>query len=295
MRERTEPYEKLLWAPAPWYSVLMTDALEQGVDHGRGAKYRNLGIHGAAAASAADALAAVQRHVFELGDVAADDLLEALDADFAGHEALRRRLAEESPRVGLNEPIVDDLLRRLYDWLADACEAERATSGFVVRPGTGTAMYYLWLARGRSDGPLPEPVVGATADGRHRGDPFGANLAPTPGTRLRGPISVLQSYAKIDYGRICNGGPITLELSDSVFRGEDAIGKVAGLVRTFARIGGQQLQLNALNASRLLDAKAHPGEHRDLIVRVWGWSGYFCELSPEYQDHVISRHLYADV
>ncbi len=295
VRERTAPYERLLWAPAPWYSVLMTDALERGLDHGRGAKYRNLGIHGAAAASAADALAAVQRHVFVLGDVASSELLEAIDADFEGHEPLRRRLTDESPRVGLNEPAVDDLLRLLYDWLADACEAERDISGLLVRPGTGTAMYYLWLARGRPGGSIPEPIVGATADGRRRGDPFGANLAPTPGTRLRGPISVLQSFAKIDYGRICNGGPITLELSDSVFRSQDSIAKVAGLVRTFAQLGGQQLQLNALSASKLLEAKAHPLEHRDLIVRVWGWSGYFCELSPEYQDHVISRHLYAEV
>jgi pyruvate-formate lyase len=272
----------------------MTDALERGVDHGRGAKYRNLGIHGAAAASAADSLAAVRHHVFESGDIDGAELIRALDDDFVGHDALRRRLAEESPRVGLNDPLVDRLLVRLFDWLADACEAEVDRCGSVVRPGTGTAMYYLWLARGRSDGPLHEPVVGATADGRRRGDPFGANLAPTPGTRLRGPISVLQTYSRIDYGRICNGGPITLELSDSVFRGEDSIGKVATLVRTFAQLGGQQLQLNALSASRLLDAKAHPEEHRDLIVRVWGWSGYFCELSPEYQDHVISRHLFAE-
>ena len=295
VRERTAPYERLIWAPAPWYSVLMTDALERGVNHGRGAKYRNLGIHGAAAASAADALAAVQRHVFELHDVGAAQLLEALNADFVGHEEVRRHLADESPRVGLNDDRVDGLLRRLYDWLAEACEAELGRTGLVVRPGTGTAMYYLWLARGRNDGPLPEPVVGATADGRRRGDPFGANLAPTPGTPLRGPISVLQSYAKIDYGRVCNGGPITLELSDSLFRNKDSIAKVAGLVRTFAALGGQQLQLNALNASKLLDAKAHPEDHRDLIVRVWGWSGYFCELSPEYQDHVIARHLYAEV
>ena len=294
VRARTEPYEQLLWAPAPWYSVLMSDALEQGVDHGQGAKYRNLGIHGAAAASAADSLAAVRRHVFELRDVAPDELVRALDDDFVGHEVLRERLAQQSPRIGLNDPAVDDLLVQLYDWLADACEAEPEGSGLVVRPGTGTAMYYLWLARGRSDGPLPEPVVGATADGRRRGDSFGANLAPTPGTQLRGPISVLQSYAKVDYDRICNGGPITLELSDTVFRGEESIGKVAALVRTFATLGGQQLQLNALSASTLLDAKAHPEEHRDLIVRVWGWSGYFCELSPEYQDHVISRHLHAE-
>lgn len=295
VHERIRPYEHLLWAPAPYYSVLMSDALENGVDHGQGAKYRNLGIHGAAAASAADALIAVERHVFDLGDVEADDLLAALDADYAGYEGLRRRLAAASPRVGLNESGPDGLLRRLYDWLADACTAEAERIGLVVRPGTGTAMYYLWLARGRTDGPLAEPVVGATADGRHRGDPFGANLAPTPGTALRGPISVLQSYSKIDYSRVCNGGPMTLELSDSVFRGEGSIEKVAGLVRAFAQLGGQQLQLNALNAERLLDAKAHPDDHRDLIVRVWGWSGYFCELSADYQDHVIARHLYPEV
>jgi formate C-acetyltransferase len=295
VHERTAPYERLLWAPAPYYSVLMTGALEAGVDHSAGARYRNLGIHGAAAASAADALAAVRRHVFELADVEPAELLAALAADFVGHEAIRRRLVDESPRVGLNDPAADDLVRLLYDQIADACEAEAPRSGAIVRPGTGSAMYYLWLARGRDGGPLAEPVVGATADGRRRGDPFGANLAPTPGTHLRGPISVLQSYAAIDYRRVCNGGPITLELSDSVFRDPESIRKVALLVRTFARLGCQQLQLNALNAERLLDAKAHPENHRDLIVRVWGWSGYFCELAPEYQDHVISRHLHADV
>jgi len=295
VHERAIPYDRLLWAPAPYYSVLMTGALEAGVDHSQGARYRNLGIHGAAAASAADALAAVRRHVFELGDVHPAELLAALDADFVGHEGLRRRLADESPRVGLNEAAVDDLVRLLYDRLADACEAEEPQSGATVRPGTGSAMYYLWLARGRDGVPLAEPVVGATADGRRRGDPFGANLAPTPGTRLRGPISVLQSYATIDYRRVCNGGPITLELSDSVFRDGESIRKVALFVRAFARLGCQQLQLNALSGERLRDAKVHPENHRDLIVRVWGWSGYFCELAPEYQDHVIARHLYAAV
>ena len=295
VHERTDPYDRLVWAPAPYYSALMTGALEAGIDHGTGARYQNLGIHGAAAASAADALAAVQRHVFELADVDRAEILAALEADFAGHEALRLRLAEESPRVGLNKPAADDLVRSLYDRLADACEAEHPQSGAIVRPGTGSAMYYLWLARGRDTEPLAEPVVGATADGRRKGDPFGANLAPTPGTHLRGPISVLQSYAGIDYGRVCNGGPITLELSAAVFADAESIRKVALLVRAFARLGCQQLQLNALNAGQLLDAQAHPEEHRDLIVRVWGWSGYFCELAPEYQDHVISRHLYADV
>jgi len=67
------------------------------------------------------------------------------------------------------------------------------------------------------------------------------------------------------------------------------------LVRAFVQSGCQQLQLNSLSLETLLDAKAHPELHKNLIVRVWGWSGYFCELAPEYQDHVISRQLHQSI
>jgi autonomous glycyl radical cofactor GrcA len=65
------------------------------------------------------------------------------------------------------------------------------------------------------------------------------------------------------------------------------------LVKAFVQLGCQQMQLNTLNYETLLDAREHPERHRNLIVRVWGWSGYFCELSPEYQLHVLARHRYA--
>ena len=81
-----------------------------------------------------------------------------------------------------------------------------------------------------------------------------------------------------------------MELSESVFRDAEALRKVAMLVRTFAQLGCQRLQLNSLDRETLLDARDHPERHQNLIVRVWGWSGYFCELSPEYQDHIIARH-----
>jgi len=159
-----------------------------------------------------------------------------------------------------------------------------------LRPGSGSAMYYVWLSQGH-DG-MREPSVGATAEGRRKGYPLGANLAPSQGVRIRGPFSVLLSYAKLDYQRVCNGGPITMELSDSVFRNQESVHNVAMLVRVFTQLGCQQLQLNALNVDTLRDAKIHPQLHKNLIVRVWGWSGYFCELSPEYQDQIISRHMY---
>jgi formate C-acetyltransferase len=287
-----QAYSRLLLPPAPYYSIFMRGCLEQGRDMSEGLKYNNFGIHGAGSANAADALAAVHKFIFEERSILPGDLLAALDASFGSHETLRRKLADRGPKVGNNDPTADALLARLFDYLADASEGYgRTPRGGLLRPGTGSAMYYIWLAAGHPG--MREPVVNATADGRPSGEPFSANLAPSLGVSVRGPISTLQSFANINYRRIYNGGPITMELSDSVFQSSDSIRKTAMLVRAFAQLGCQQLQLNSLSLPTLLDAKAHPEHHKNLIVRVWGWSGYFCELAPEYQDHIIARHRYA--
>ena len=291
VRQIGETYSRLLLPPAPYYSVFMVGCLEQGRDLSEGLKYNNFGIHGACVANAADALAAVKQFIFNDFSISSGDLLSALDANFIGYEPVRRRLAVEGSKVGNNDAVADTLLVKLFDNLADACERYgRTPRGGILRPGTGSAMYYIWLATGHAG--MREPVVGATADGRRRGEPFSANLSPSLGVCVRGPISLLQSFAKIDYQRICNGGPITMELSDTVFRNTESIRKTAMLVRTFTQLGCQQLQLNSLSLETLLDAKAHPEKHKNLIVRVWGWSGYFCELAPEYQDQIIARHYF---
>jgi formate C-acetyltransferase len=287
-----DAYSHLLLPPAPYYSVFMQGCLEQGRDVCEGLKYNNFGIHGAGSANAADALAAVKKFIFDEHSLLPDELLSAMDENFSGHEALRSTLEEQGPKVGNNDPKADALLVTLFADLAEACEGYgRTPRGGILRPGTGSAMYYIWLASSHAG--MREPEVGATADGRPRGQPFSANLAPSPGARVRGPISTLQSFAKIDYGQVFNGGPITMELSDSVFKNPESIRKTAMLVRTFAQLGCQKLQLNSLSLATLLDAKAHPENHKNLIVRVWGWSGYFCELSPEYQEHIINRTKYA--
>jgi formate C-acetyltransferase len=286
-----EAYRELVLPPAPFYSVLMDGCLERGRDLSKGLKYNNFGIHGACSSNAADALAAVRMYVFEDRTLEPSRLLRALKENFDGDEALRETLSQNELKVGNNDDSVDALLVLLFDMFADACDGVGDNGrGGIVRPGSGSAMYYIWLAVGNEK--MREPVVQATADGRKAGDYFSASLAPSPGVKVRGPISVLQSYSKIHYDRIFNGGPVTIELSDSVFRTSESILKVAGFVRTFARLGCQQLQLNTLNADILKDAKEHPERHRNLIVRVWGWSGYFCELDEEYRDHIISRHMH---
>jgi len=117
-------------------------------------------------------------------------------------------------------------------------------------------MFYVWLAQGHDA--MLEPVVGATADGRKQGGFFSSSLAPSPGVRVRGPFSVFKSYSKINYQRICNGGPLTLEVSDTVFRNPEAVHQVALFIRLFATMGCQQLQINTLNVESLKDAQLHP-------------------------------------
>lgn len=272
-------FEPIFAEPSPFQSVLMDGCVASGRDISKGAKYNNFGIHGAGISTAADSLAAVQTMVFEKKRVEKGELLNALKADFEGYDDLRALLLNETPKMGNNDDRVDDLAVRLLDWFADSLEGRRNERGGVYRAGTGTAMYYLWSAA----------EVGATADGRLAAEPFAANFSPSLNVRLRGPLSVIKSFSKPHLERTINGGPLTIELHDTVFRNEQGIQKTALLVKSYMDLGGHQLQLNAISRDTLLDAQDHPEKYPNLIVRVWGWSGYFIELDRQYQDHIISR------
>ncbi len=286
-----EKKQEILLFPAPWYSVLMTGCIERGRDISLGSTYNNYGIHGAGASNAADSLRSIQKLVYEGNGFSLEHLLDIIERNWEGEESLRQRIVNDDEKVGNNHEQVDTFLTLLYDAFADACGSIKDNGrGGRVRPGSGSAMYYIWLTQERPD--MMEPSVGAGADGRKSGDYLSSSLAPSQGTRIRGPISVLRSFSKIDYRKICNGGPVTLELSNAVFASPSGIEKTIELIRVFCELGCQQLQLNTLDPEKLTDAKLHPEMHRNLIVRVWGWSAYFCELSEEYQDHIIARHIF---
>ena len=270
--------------PSPYLSVFFEGCVEKGRDIASGCKYNNYGLHGTGLATAADSLAAVQEMVFRRG-LAPETLIAAMDANFEGYEELHHRLKNECPKMGNDEDEVDEIACFLLDAFADAVEGLKNERGGIFRAGTGSAMYYIWHAEN----------IGATADGRTAQEPLPANYAPTLNTRLNGPASLIRSFTKPNLSRVVNGGPLTIEFHDSVFRDNEAIAKVAQLVRSFVVNGGHQLQLNTVNRERMLDAQKHPENYKNLIVRVWGWSGYFVELDKCYQDHIIQRvELMAD-
>jgi formate C-acetyltransferase len=265
--------------PSPLMSLMCKGCVKSGKDISLGSKYNNYGIHGTGLSTAVDSLAAIKRFIFGEKTISMEELLSAVDKDFAGNELLLNKLRYSEWKLGNDIDEVDVLACRLLDWFADALEGKRNDRGGIFRPGTGSAMYYIWHSK----------EVQATPDGRRKGEALACNYSPGLFTRCKGPVSIVKSFSKPDLQRVANGGPLTLELHDTVFRSEDSIRKVAMLVKSYMNMGGHQMQLNAVNRDRLIDAKKHPENYRNLIVRVWGWSGYFTELDEVYQDHIIKR------
>ena len=276
-------FSNLYIAPAPLYSVFMDGTLERMRDITLGAKYNNFGIHGTGISCAADSLASIRKYIFDEKSISVGILHEALDANYEGYDDIYRKLRYEAPKMGLDDDYADALAARLLSSFDDALSGLRNERGGCYRAGTGTAMYYISHAVN----------LKATPDGRKKGEVIPANYTPSMYLRTNGPLSVIKSFSKGDLAKTINGGPLTIELDDTIFRNGETLTKLAGLIRTYVILGGHQLQLNTLNKERLLDAKAHPELHRNLIVRVWGWSGYFVELSECYQDHIINRIKYA--
>ena len=264
--------------PSPYQSLLMTNCVKEGKDIADGTKYNNYGFHGAGLSTAADSLAAVKKLVFDEKKIAASELVKALENNFAGYEKIRS-LCLAAPKMGNNDDYVDDIAVELTDCFADSVSGLKNDRGGIFRAGTGSAMYYIWFSEN----------LGATPDGRKAGEPFSANYSPSLNIKFDGVLSVIHSFTKPHLERICNGGPLTLEFHDTLFRNDEGTQKVARLVQLFVESGGHQLQLNAVNRDCLLDAQKHPEDHKNLIVRVWGWSGYFNELDIEYQNHIIKR------
>jgi len=267
-----------LWfVPSPFMNVMM------GGDICNGGKYNHFGIHGTGIATAADSLAAIDKYIFTEKKFSARELLGAVDSDFAAYSHILPLVRYEAPKLGADAAEADSFACQLLTMFADALEGKKNCRGGSFRAGTGSAMYYLWHAA----------EIGASPDGRRKGEPFGTNFSPSLCARIPGPFSVIRSFTKPDLRRVINGGPLTLEFASSMFAHEDSVKKVAQLVKIFIHMGGHQLQLNSVNTQLLKDAQLHPELHRQLVVRIWGWSAYFTELDKEYQEHVLRRQQYA--
>ena len=249
------------------------------VDGQGGVEFYNLGIDGAALATAADSFAAVEQRVEREGRLTWNELLHHLDNNWAGPEGNRTRLMlQRVPRYGAGNSQADAWAERIVQTFTQLVH-DQPTTGFKLTPGL-----FSWastLAMGKK--------LGATPDGRHAGDPISHGCNPNPGFREDGATTALAvAIANVQPG-LGNAAPMQLELDPGLVREKEASGKVASLIRTHFDLGGTQINLNVLDKAKVLEAHQDPSKHPDLIVRVTGFSAYFASLSPEFRQLVVDR------
>jgi formate C-acetyltransferase len=265
-------------SPLPFLSGTLDDCIDQGLDVTQGGlRYRDKGMFVMSPVNAVNSLTAIQHVVFRDRAASLVEVRDACVRNYEGQEPLRQRLLA-APKWGNDDDRVDELAKDLLEFACKEILQHRIDPEARFLAGIHQPHHVTTGAR-----------IGATPDGRMAGEPICVTLSPANGTERRGPTAVLKSVAKID-PMLCQwNSAVTLNLHPTAVAGESAVYKLEALLRTFFALGGIQLQTNILDSQVFREAQCHPDRYRDLVIRVWGFSAYFVDLSPAYQEEFIAR------
>jgi pyruvate formate-lyase/glycerol dehydratase family glycyl radical enzyme len=265
--------------PAPFLSLLIDDCIARGKDyHDGGARYNSSYIQGVGLGSITDALAAIRYHVYDRETISMTRLLAALREDFAGQERLRQLLLNKTPKYGNDDDYADDIMRSLFEAYFEAVDGRPNTRGGDYHVNLLPTTVHVYFGS----------VMGATPDGRHAAMPLSEGISPVQGADRRGPTAVLRSAAKMDHLRT-GGTLLNQKFTPALLEDDAGLDGLVRLVRTYFKLDGHHIQFNVVDAGTLRAAQAHPEAYRDLIVRVAGYSDYFCDLSLALQEEIIAR------
>ncbi len=265
--------------PAVFLSVLIDDCIEKGRDYNDGGpRYNTSFIQCVGIGTITDSLSAISKHVFDDASLTMDALLQSLAHNFESDEQIRLLLANKSHRYGNDNDYADGIMVRVFDALHNEIDGRANTKGGEYHVDMLPTTSHIYFGS----------VLGATPDGRRAGLPTSEGISPVQGADRKGPTAVIKSAAKMDHLRTC-GTLLNMKFMPDVLKGGEGIDKLAQLVRAYFRLDGHHVQFNVVDAEIMRQAQENPQEHRDLIVRVAGYSDYFCDLGRELQDEIISR------
>ena len=267
------------YLPAPFLSLFIDDCIANGRDyHQGGARYNTTYIQGVGLGTVTDGFSAILHHIYQNKDCSWDEMLAALDADFAGHEALHHKLLEETPKYGNDDDRADVLVPRLFEAFWSMIDGRPNARGGTHRVDMLPTTCHVYFGK----------VTGALPDGKHRGETVSEGISPVQGADRRGPTAVLNSAAKFDH--IKTGGTLlNQKLTPQLLADDQGLDHFTHLVRGYFSKDAHHIQFNVVTRETLLAALAEPQKHRDLIVRVAGYSDYFVNLTPELQQEIIRR------
>ena len=273
--------EKLyaVYLPAPFLSVLVDDCVKNGKDyHAGGARYNSNYIQGVGVGTITDILSAIRFNVFDNAHFTMTELLAALASNFAGHETLRRRVLNRTPKFGNDDDYADGLMTRVFEAYFEAVDGRPTPRGGSYRINLLPTTAHIYFGK----------MTGATADGRLAGEAVSEGVSPVQGADRKGPTAVIKSLGKMDHVR--TGGTLLNQKFTPQLLADDAgIKGLKDLVRSYFRLMGHHIQFNVVTAGLLREAQAQPEKYRDLIVRVAGYSDYFVDCSTELQNEIIHR------
>ncbi len=267
------------YMPCPFLSLLTDDCITKGKDyHNGGARYNTTYIQGVGIGSITDQLSAIKTHVFETGMFTLPDLVAMMENNFDGFERERLLLVNRTPRYGNDEDAADDLMKQVFELYFNSIDGRPNTKGGTYHINLLPTTCHVYFGS----------VIGASAEGRMAWTPLSEGISPVQGADRKGPTAVVKSAAKMDHLRT-GGTLLNQKFTPALVSKDSDLDNLVKLVRSYFHMNGHHIQFNVVDAETLRKAKATPEQYRDLIVRVAGYSDYFCDLSEALQDEIIRR------
>jgi pyruvate formate-lyase/glycerol dehydratase family glycyl radical enzyme len=274
--------------PDPVRSSLMVNAIKEGKDlldrtvpFENGAVLNPIGM-----INVVDSLAAIKKLVFDEKKVTMKELQAALAANWQGEEYEKiRKMCLSAPKYGNDDDYVDSIAKELYQFWAETTVTFDTIYGGKHKP-TAISISSQWPGGA---------LTGATPDGRYAGECLAdGTMSPMRGRDTRGPTAVIKSALSIDQVPY-QATLMNMKFHPSALKSTEDMKKLSDLIRTYFSFGGKHVQFNVVNRETLLDAQKHPENHRDLVVRVAGYSAYFVQLGKVVQDEIIGRMEHGQV
>jgi len=267
------------YMPAPFLSLLIDDCIARGKDyHDGGARYDTSYIQGVGTGTMADALTAIKYQVFDQKTLNMEALLAALRNNFDGQERIRQLLLNKTPKYGNDDDYADRVMVEVFEAYFNAIDGRPNTRGGTYRINLLPTTVHVYFGS----------MVGATPDGRKANQPLSEGVSPVQGADRQGPTAVIKSVAKMDHVRT-GGTLLNQKFTPQLLKDEEGLDRLVQLIRTYFKLDGHHIQFNVVDSSTLRAAQADPEQYRDLIVRVAGYSDYFCDLGNVLQEEIISR------
>lgn len=269
--------------PRPYFSALFEHCLETGKDLVDGGATYNIGpvLTGIGLAESANSLAAIKKLVFDEKVCTMDEILDAMDKNWEGYEALRKQ-AQNAPKYGNDDDYVDDIAQRISNHFYDE------THKYVDIYGNPFTSAFMGISNFIPTG----RVIGATACGRKAGEPISEGVSPVAGTDISTPLAAMNSCAKMNQDIHSGGTLLNMRLSHELVKTKRGRSNLAAMVQAFFDMGAFHVQFNTLSTETLLEAQKHPDQYKDLLVRVAGYSTQFVHLSKTLQDSIIRRSVH---